>query len=336
MKFEPMIPLLKSSPVIKRCSQNPILSSKSIPYPSDCVFNAGVTKYRGKYIMIFRNDYGYAGGWLFEGCNLGIAFSDDGISWNVSKEPFMTLDKLGMPECKRLYDPRLTVIDDILYMCFAFDTAHGIRGGVGKVKEDFDGIEIISLSSPDNRNMVLFPEKIDGKYVRLERPFTIYSRGGKDRFDLWAAKSPDLKYWGEQELLLAVENVPYANDKIGPGAPPVKTKKGWLTTFHAVDIDTARGKHGWEDRWTKRYTAGIMLLDLHNPEKVIGMSKLPLIAPEASCETEEGFRTSVIFPGGMILEDNGEVKIYYGAADTVECMVTADVNDLISLCDTPK
>jgi len=336
MKFEPMLPLLKSSSVIKRCKQNPILSKKDIPYKADCIFNAGVAKFKGKYVMIFRNDYGHVDGWLFEGCNLGIAFSDDGINWNVREEPFMTLEKLNMPECKRIYDPRLTVIDDTLYMCFAFDTSHGIRGGIGKVKDNFSGLEIISLSVPDNRNMVLFPEKINGKFVRLERPFTIYSRGGKDRFDLWIAKSPDLKHWGEQELLLAVEDVPYANDKIGPGAPPVKTEKGWLTTFHAVDIDPARGKHGWEDKWTKRYTAGIMLLDLNDPQKVIGMSKLPLIAPETSYETEEGFRASVIFPGGMILEDNGEVKIYYGSADTVECLATADVNDLIGLCTGQK
>ena len=131
---------------------------------------------------------------------------------------------------------------------------------------------------------------------------------------------------------MAVENVPYANDKVGPGAPPIKTDKGWLTLFHAVDIDKSRGKNGWENIWQKRYCAGIMLLDSDNPEKIIGMSKLPLIAPEEIYETDEGFRTNVIFPGGMILEDDGEVKIYYGASDTVECMATANVNDLISLC----
>ena len=99
-----------------------------------------------------------------------------------------------------------------------------------------------------------------------------------------------------------------------------------------MDIDKSRGKNGWEDIWQKRYCAGIMLLDSDNPEKIIGMSKLPLIAPEEIYETDEGFRTNVIFPGGMILEDDGEVKIYYGASDTVECMATANVNDLISLC----
>jgi len=331
-----MEPLLKSSDIVKKYENNPVLSKKDIPYNADCIFNAGVAKYKGRYIMIFRNDYGHKKGWLFEGSNLGIAFSEDGVKWNVKNEPFMTLEKLGRPDCKRIYDPRLTVIEDTLYICFAYDTEHGIRGGVGKIKDDFSGIDIISLSGPDNRNMVLFPEKINGMFVRLERPFTIYSRGGKDRFDLWISKSPDLKYWGDAELLLAVENVPYANDKIGPGAPPVKTEKGWLTLFHAVDIDLTRGKNGWEDKWQKRYTAGIMLLDLENPERVIGMSKKPLIAPEEAYETEEGFRTHVIFPGGMVLEDNGEVKIYYGSADTVECLATAGLGELIDLCKDKK
>ena len=75
-----------------------------------------------------------------------------------------------------------------------------------------------------------------------------------------------------------------------------------------------------------------MLLDLEDPTKVVGMSKLPLIAPENYYETQSGFRKHEIFPGGMILEDNGEVKIYYGASDTVECLATAKLEDLIALC----
>ena len=159
----------------------------------------------------------------------------------------------------------------------------------------------------------------------------VYSRG-RDRFDTWLSYSPDLKFWGESKLVLPVEAVKYANDKTGPAAPPVKTEKGWLTTFHAVDIDRERGKNGWEDRWQKRYSAGIMLLDLEDPSKVIGKYEEPLIAPETEYEANSGFRENVIFPGGMILEDSGEVKIYYGAADTVECLATADVNDLLKLC----
>ena len=129
-----------------------------------------------------------------------------------------------------------------------------------------------------------------------------------------------------------MEDVPYANDKIGPGAPPVKTDSGWLVLFHAVDRDSSRGKNGWEARWQKRYCAGMMLLDLEDPSKVIGLYREPLIAPETEYEVNSGFRTNVIFPGGLILEDDNTVKIYYGASDTVECLAEADVNDLIALC----
>jgi len=161
---------------------------------------------------------------------------------------------------------------------------------------------------PDNRNMVLFPEKINNMYVRLERPFPVYSRG-LDRFDIWISDSLDLKYWGNSHLLMGVEDVPFANDKIGPGAPPIKTEKGWLTLTHAVDIDMNRGKNGWEAFWKKRYCAGLILLDLENPQKIIGKYDEPLLAPEAEYEISGGFRNNVIFPGGTILEDSGEVNL---------------------------
>jgi len=337
-----LLPELKTSPVITKI-EKPVLTREDIPYEASLVFNAGIVKYQGQYVMIFRDDYGPTNQQefderrakklpMFEGTHLGIAFSDDGINWKVKDKPFMSQQEMKTDEIRRFYDPRLTVIDDELYMCFAVDTKHGILGGIGKI-HNLERLEVLSLSAPDNRNMVLFPEKINGKYIRLERPFPVYGRGGVDRFDMWISDSPDLKYWGNTQLLLGVEDVLFANDKIGPAAPPVRTDKGWLTTFHAVDLDPTRGKNGWEPYWRKRYSAGIMLLDLENPYKIIGYSKQPLIAPENEHETNvNGCRAHVIFPGGMILEDNGEVKIYYGASDTVECLATANVNDLIALC----
>jgi beta-1,4-mannooligosaccharide/beta-1,4-mannosyl-N-acetylglucosamine phosphorylase len=323
---------LTSSTVLKRHSANPILAAKDIPYPASLIFNAGVTKYQGQYVMVFRNDFGRWVGeeFRFDGTNMGLATSRDGIHWDVSPKPCFSLRD---DEISRAYDPRLTVIDGRCYVCFAVDTRHGVRGGVA-VTDDFDRFEILSMSVPDNRNMVLFPERVGGKYIRLERPFPVYSRG-RDRFDTWLSDSPDLRYWGNSQLVLGVEDVPFANDKIGPGAPPVKTPQGWLTTFHAVDIDPNRTKNGWERAWKKRYTMGLMLLDLENPAQIIGMSKEPLLAPEAPYE-RDGFRNDVLFPGGMILEDSGEVKIYYGAADTVECLATAHVDDLVALCRSPR
>lgn len=319
--------MYKSSDIITKLSA-PVLSRHIVPYKTALTFNAGVTKYNGKYVMVFRNDYGDFERRRLEGTNMGLATSDDGVNWTVAPKPCFSLHD---DEIIHAYDPRLTVIDGVCYMCFAIDTRHGLRGGIAKT-EDFEHFDILSMSLPDNRNMVLFPEKLGGKFLRLERPMPIYSRDRKDRFDVWCSDSPDLAYWGNHKLVLGVEHVPFANDKIGPAAPPVKTEKGWLTTFHAVELDESRGKHGWEPGWKKIYRAGIMLLDLEDPSKVIGISKKPLIVADRDFEQEDGYRQDVIFPGGMILEDSGEVKIYYGASDTVECLATADVNDLIKAC----
>jgi len=334
--------LFQTNPVIKRFSGNPVLTRQDIPYPATLVFNAGVTVFNGQFVTVFRNDYGEWGNPVFAGTNLGLATSTDGVRWQVHPRPIWTLEDVKRDsahlfpgdsaewEVLRAYDPRLTVIDGQCYMCFALDTRHGLRGGIART-EDFAHFEVLSLSAPDNRNMVLFPEKVGGNFVRLERPMPIYSRGVGDCFDLWYSDSPNLTHWGNHHCVLGVESVPFANDKIGPAAPPVKTEQGWLTLFHAVDLDPQRGKNGWEERWQKRYTIGVMLLDLKNPYHVLGMSKLPLMVPEAAYE-RNGFRNNVLFPGGMILEKSGEVKIYYGAADTVECLATVHVDELLRLC----
>ena len=331
MTQQPTIGKLTSSPVIQRYPGNPILGPEHVPYGPSLVFNVGVTKFNGKYVMAFRNDYESTPGSGFITTaltDIGLAFSDDGIHWDVQPKPCFTMRD---EENLRAYDPRLTVIDGRCYMCFAVDTRHGLRAGIA-VTDDFERFEVLHLSLPDNRNVVLFPERVGGTYLRLDRPFPVYSRSTDETFDIWMSKSPDMRFWGESSLLLGAEEVPFANRKIGPGAPPVKTPHGWLTLFHAVDFDPTRGKNGWEDRWQKRYTTGIMLLDLDDPSKVIGLSREPLIAPEAPYETEYGFRNDVIFATGMILEEHGEVKIYYGAADTVTCLATAHVDDLVRLC----
>ena len=185
--------------------------------------------------------------------------------------------------------------------------------------------------------MVLFPEKINGKFARLERAMPVYANAtGAEAFATWYSDSPDCRYWGNLQFVLGPEHVPYANVKIGPGAPPLKTEQGWLTTIHAVDFEEDRVLKGWEPTpWQKRYTFGLVLLDLEKPWIIKAMSKTPLLLPEADYELD-GYRGSVLFPGGMILEDDGEVKIYYGAADTVECLATARLDDLLDFCEPVK
>lgn len=332
-----VLPELHSHSCIQKSVQ-PVITSRDLPYPSTLVFNAGVIKYGGEYVMVFRNDYGTDkdsfenDGKDFSGTNIGIARSKNGIdNWKFDNVPLIdSNDPDKDPEISRFYDPRIVQIEGKLYLCLAMDTKHGIRGAIGELSADLKSFKLISASVPENRNMVLFPEKINGEFVRLERPMPVYSRGA-DRFDMWLSRSPDLVYWGRSELVLGVEDVPWANDKIGPAASPVKTDYGWLTLFHAVDRDESRGRNGWEKRWAKRYTAGIMLLDLNNPSKALSVYKKPLIAPDLPVETDEGFRQNAIFPCGMVAEDDGEVKIYYGAADTCVCMAKTNIDDLLKL-----
>lgn len=320
----------RDRPVIERYAGNPVLSARDVPYPATLIFNAGVTKFGGRYVMVFRNDYGDEARKRLEGTNLGLAFSDDGIHWQVTDRPCFVMET---EEIRRAYDPRLTVVDGRCYMCFAVDTRHGIRGGVA-VTDNFERFEVLSLSAPDNRNMVLFPERLNGRFMRLERPFPIYGRGAAEEFDIWFSDSPDCRYWGNTQLVLGSEQVPFCNRKIGPAAPPIKTERGWLALFHAVDVDEDRVLQGWEGNWKKRYTVGLMLLDAENPAKAIAMARAPVMVPEAQYAYEvEGFRGSVLFPTGMILEEDGEVKIYYGAADTAMALATAQVDDLLRLCE---
>ena len=323
--------IFKTEECVKRYP-DVILSYKDIPYQSALVFNAAVIKEKDKYTMVFRNDVGdYEKKKLFDSTNLGLAFSKDGIKWDVQDKP---LWEINNEEIHRIYDPRLTVIDNKYYLCFAADTMHGVRGGIA-VSEDLKSFEILSLSTPDNRNMVLFPEKINGKYVRLERPMPVYAFG-YDKFDIWMSESPDMIHWGNSKIVLGTEDVPFCNDKIGPAAPPIKTEKGWLTIFHSVDVDLSRGKNGWENLWQKRYVVGIMLLDLNDPSKIIGMSKKPLMVPEGPLELEEGFRTNALFPCAMVREEDDTIRIYYSAGDAIVRMATAKLNDLLDLCAEKK
>ncbi len=316
--------------MVHRYPGNPVLSAEDVPYTATLTFNAGITVYKGRYVMVFRNDYATEGRLPLVGTNLGLATSDDGVHWTVAEKPCFAMKD---EEISRAYDPRLTVIDGRCYMCMAVDTRHGIRGGVA-VTDDFERFEILSLSVPDNRNMVLFPERKDGMFMRLERPFPVYGRRESEAFDIWYSQSPDCRYWGETKLVLGAEEVPFSNCKIGPAAPPVRTDAGWLTVFHAVHKDETRELPSWHAGWNKTYTAGVMLLDLDEPWRVVGLCREPLMVPEERYAYEvDGYRGHVIFPCGLIVEDDGEAKIYYGAADTVVALATARVEDLIAACE---
>jgi beta-1,4-mannooligosaccharide/beta-1,4-mannosyl-N-acetylglucosamine phosphorylase len=300
-----------------------VLVADQVPYPTLYTHNAGACKFQGKYLLLFR-----AG--VRDGVQkLGLAKSDDGYKFSVEPEPVMVGEG---DEGRRVYDARITQMGDTYYITYGNESEHGVRGGIAATK-DFRTFERISLSEPDSRNHVLFPEKIGGHYVRLTRPFAGY--GGNDEkpkgdFDIWISYSPDLVFWGKSKVLLSAKDCYWGLRKIGPGAPPIKTKEGWLEIFHGVDD---RVPH-------KSYRLGCMLLDLEDPSKIIGRAEGYILEPEPPYDIRdiEGPKKTlqVVFTCGAILEDDGEVKIYYGAADRMMCLATAQCDDLVALCRKGK
>ena len=172
--------------------EKPLITYKDSTEGTALTFNAGVAKFKGKYVMLFRNDYGDTVNKFIRPAvtDLRVAFSDDGINWSVQPKPI--LEELKNDDIIRAYDPRITVIEDKAYVCFAVDTYHGVRCGIA-VTEDFEKFEVLSLSVPDNRNIVLFPEKINGMYTRLERPMAMDGRSWlTPGYDVWMQQSKDL------------------------------------------------------------------------------------------------------------------------------------------------
>jgi beta-1,4-mannooligosaccharide/beta-1,4-mannosyl-N-acetylglucosamine phosphorylase len=319
--------------IFSRSTLNPLLHGKNVPFKADLVFNPGVAFFNGSYVMIFRFEHGPFNGKILAHTGLAFAWSEDGITWEAKAIQPFNLDEM---EVNRVYDPRLTVLESQLYLTFAADTPYGIRGGLA-VAGNNESFTVLDLTLPDNRNQVLFPEKINGYFWRLERPFSVYGKQGTEQFDMWISKSPDLIHWGNSRLVLSAGAVPWANSKIGPGTPPLKTSRGWLIFFHGVDNDNRRGKNGWEEQWNKRYRAGAALLDLNEPWKIVAISPEPVLSPEAPYETENGFRNNVVFPGGAVIESDKSVKLYYGAADTCICLAVCSLDSLMdSLISYPK
>lgn len=320
----------KTNPIIRRYEGNPILTKKDVPYPATLVFNAGVAFYKGEYFIAPRVD-------LFNeqytkpalSISTGFGRSKDGIHFTIENEPIKVHYKGEI--LPWVCDARLTVLEDELYLSFCFENQHSERPGIAKWRGTGTDFDAITIGIPQQRNMILYPEKINGYYMRLERPS---SQWGVP-FHIWYGLSPDLKFWGEQELLLGCEDVPWADAKIGGGAPPVKTNKGWLLIFHAVDMDESRSvKTLASNNWIKRYTAGAALYDLEDPTKLIAITKEPLIVAETPYETgsPDLFTEYTVFPcGAVLMDDNQTLRIYYGAGDTSTNLAETTLDELFSI-----
>lgn len=299
--------------IINRYENNPILTKDDVPYPVVTVHNAAVTKYNNKYIMVFRSH-------LHNGRSiLGLAESEDGYYFRVQETPFMTPSKEGIFREYEEYgieDPRIIFIDGEYLITYSAYSRHGVRIGLAKTK-DFKTVERYSLiTEADYRNTVIFPEKFNGLYARLDRPHSEISP-----WSIWISYSPDLKFWGESKLIMKPMQYHWDEMKIGPGAPPIKTDKGWLDIYHGV-FPTMDGSI---------YRLGVALHDLKDPSRITGISDDWILQPEEPYEIT-GYVHNVVFTCGAVLENDGTVKIYWGGADTVMNVGTANINELVDMC----
>jgi len=302
--------------IVRRYGQNPILTGRDFPdaYHIVHVFNSGITKYNGRYLMVCRCEDASLKPYCW------MAESDDGLRFTLRPEPIrMPVDN---PDFARyasgtFYDPRVTRIGDEFYITHACHSEHDCRSSLLRTR-DFEAFDWMGyISEPGNRNCVLFPEKINGLYARLERPLTTWDSG-----DMWISYSPDLIFWGKKDCVLRNRDVPWAWSKIGAGAVPIKTDQGWLNIFHGVRSQA---------KSHLVYQLGVCLHDLENPNRITALGRLPVLLPMTDYE-QVGQTPSVVFTAGVTVEEDGAVNVYYGGADTVQCVGFTTIETLLDVC----
>lgn len=297
--------------IMWRSSANPIIDRYAIP-SSNSIFNSAVVPFEDGYAGVFRCDNKAVQ------MNIYAGFSKDGINWQIENDPIkFQPGNTDMIDSDYKYDPRVTWIDDRYWITWC-NGYNGPTIGIGYTFDFKTFYQCENAFLPFNRNGVLFPEKIDGKYAMLSRP----SDNGHTPFgDIFISYSPDMKFWGEHRCVMKVtpfEESAWQCLKIGAGSVPLKTKDGWLMFYHGV-IRTCNGY---------RYSMGAVLLDLNKPDKVLYRTRDYLLAPAAPYELT-GDVPNVVFPCAALC-DGKRIAVYYGAADTSVCMAFGYLDEIIA------
>ncbi len=247
-----------------------------------------------------------------------VAFSRDGL----------TLDRFGdnsfMPatayETFGVEDPRLTRFEDRFYFTYVAVSRHGIATALASTL-DFETFERHGIVfPPENKDVVLFPEQINGEFWALHRP---NPNAHFSHPEIWIARSPDLLHWGGHEPLIG-NSAAWANVKVGAGTPPIRTREGWLSLYHG---HIGPKQEAQESDDIGEYAAAALLQKLDDPRRIIGMSSKPVMRAEASFETQ-GYLPNIVFPTALIDRGDG-LNVYYGAADTVTGVTRYNLDDLL-------
>lgn len=253
-----------------------------------------------------------------------VAVSDDGIHFDINtEEPFIYKNENEPYKTAgdQAIDLRITKIGDTYYIIHPGCGSWGTFGILGKTT-DFKKHEYVNIISlPDNRLPCLFPEKINGLYARIDRPYRVAPNQLHYMGNLWVSYSPDLVYWGNHRPLLKPGYSHWCGTKIGP-TPPIKTKEGWLVLIHGVE----------ENSSGHRYSIGAILLDLENPEIIRGKTYSSILEPYEPYEFN-GIVPNVVFICGAIADETkDEIRIYYGCADTYIGLASGRLSELVDAC----
>jgi beta-1,4-mannooligosaccharide/beta-1,4-mannosyl-N-acetylglucosamine phosphorylase len=295
--------------VVWRSSRNPIIPRDLLPC-SNSIFNSAAVPFEGAYAGVFRVDH------RTREMRLHAGRSRDGYKWQIDEEPirFITDD----PELKKFekgYDPRVCWIEDRYYVTWC-NGYHGPTIGLAWTKDFKSFHQLEHPTMPFNRNGVLFPRRIGGKYAMLSRPC---DKGHTALGDIFYSESPDLTYWGKHRFVLGPKPAGWTRTKVGAGPVPIETSEGWLLIFHGVLASCS----GFV------YHAGAALLDLDEPWKVRSRGSYYLLAPNRPYEWM-GDVPNVVFPTAALVDaPTGRIAIYYGAADTTTCLCYGYVHEII-------
>jgi beta-1,4-mannooligosaccharide/beta-1,4-mannosyl-N-acetylglucosamine phosphorylase len=294
--------------LFRRYEGNPILGPGDVP-GCGSIYNSAVVRFGDGFVGVFRVDDDA----LLQ--QLHVGWSDDGLHWRMEPEPFR-LDWRGVDIQMRAggFDPRVIHLEGKYYVVWCADY-HGSTLALAET-DDFQTFRFICNPLPPyNRNGVLFPRRINGKYYLLHRPS---DRGHTPFGDIYVSSSEDLVHWGRHRFVFGPTDR-WQQTKVGAGPVPIETDEGWLLIYHGV-ITKCNGFI---------YSVGAALLDLEQPWKVLHRTWPRIMGPYADYE-RVGDVSNTVFPCAAVVDDDTrELTLYYGAADTYVCVAYANLDEIV-------
>ncbi len=304
--------------LFRRAEENPILTASEWPYQVNSVFNPGASRLAdGRTLLLARVEdrTGIS--------HLTAARSQDGITvWRIDPQPTVAPDPKNYPEEEwGVEDARIVYLAELEQYAVTY-TAYSARGPLVSLAltRDFETFERRgAIMPPEDKDAALFPRRIGGRWALIHRPVPAGPGAGAH---IWISFSPDLQHWGERALVLEARRGGWWDaNKIGLCTPPIATSEGWLIIYHGVRTTVAG----------VIYRLGLALLDLEDPTRVIRRTDEWVMSPREPYEIigDVGY---VIFPCGQVVdEDTGEIRLYYGAADSSIALAHGNINEMLDL-----